>query len=107
MQGYYDKSRISLESFDQVIAMDREGKPCLTSELVRMGVRLQMTVVPEIFYIGFNMLDPIVGSYSEKNKKLRRAIAIALDYEEFISISHNSPGIPAQGPYFATYFWVY
>ncbi|WP_267257184.1 ABC transporter substrate-binding protein [Coxiella endosymbiont of Ornithodoros maritimus] len=97
MQDYYDKSRINIESFAQAIAMDREGKPYLRPELIRMGVRLQTTVVPEIFYIGFNMLAPIVGDYSEKKKKLRQAIAIALDYEEFISIFHNGRGIPAQG----------
>ncbi|ABS77960.1 peptide ABC transporter substrate-binding protein [Coxiella burnetii] len=98
LQGYYDKSGISPESFDQAIAMDREGKPYLTPELIRMGVQLQTTVVPGIFYIGFNMLDTVVGGYSEKKKKLRQAIAIALDYEEFISIFHNGRGIPAQGP---------
>jgi len=48
--------------------------------------------------MGFNMLDPVVGGYSERARKLRQAISIAIDYEEYISIFANGRGIPAQGP---------
>lgn len=98
MQGYYDKSGIGAESFDQAIKIDKYGKPYLTPAMKKLGVRLKTTVTPGIFYIGFNMLDPVVGGYSEKKRKLRQAIAIALDFEEFIAIFRNGRGIPAQGP---------
>jgi ABC-type transport system substrate-binding protein len=48
--------------------------------------------------MGFNMLDPVVGGASERARKLRQAISIAVDYEEYISIFQNGRGIPAQGP---------
>jgi oligopeptide transport system substrate-binding protein len=48
--------------------------------------------------MGFNMLDPVVGGDSERTRKLRQAISIAIDQEEFISIFTNGRGIPGQGP---------
>lgn len=98
LQGYYDKSEISPESFDQAIKLDVTGKPELSDEMKKKGIRLQTTVVIGINYLGFNMLDDVVGGYSEKNKKLRQAISIALNYEEYISIFLNGRGLPAQGP---------
>jgi len=44
------------------------------------------------------MLDPVVGGYTEQARKLRQAIAIAVDFEEYISIFLNGRGIPAQSP---------
>jgi ABC-type transport system substrate-binding protein len=48
--------------------------------------------------MGFNMLDPLVGGNGYSARKLRQAIAIAIDQEEFISIFQNGRGIAAQGP---------
>ena len=47
--------------------------------------------------MGFNMLDPVVGGDTERARKLRQAISIAVDYEEFISIFLNGRGIAARG----------
>jgi ABC-type transport system substrate-binding protein len=44
------------------------------------------------------MADPVVGGYDEKKRKLRRAIAIANDTEEYISVFMNGRGRAAQGP---------
>ena len=44
------------------------------------------------------MLDPVVGGLGEDRRKLRQALSIAVDYDEFISIFLNGRGIPAQGP---------
>ncbi len=51
-----------------------------------------------LWYVGFNMLDPVVGGLGEDRRKLRQALSIAFDYDEFISIFLNGRGIPAQGP---------
>ena len=52
--------------------------------------------------MGFNMLDPVVGGGGEQERisarKLRQAISIAVDYEEFIAIFANGRGLPAHGP---------
>lgn len=98
LQGYYDKSGVSADSFDQAIRFDANGKPIVSPELQKKGIQLQTSISPSLFYIGFNMQDDVVGGYGEKQKKLRQAIAIAVDYEEFISIFLNGRGVPAQGP---------
>ncbi len=58
-----------------------------------------MTAVDTSFwYLTFNMLDDVVGGYDEKSRKLRQAISICLDYNEFLDIFYNGRGLAAQGP---------
>jgi oligopeptide transport system substrate-binding protein len=98
LQGYYDVSSISSDNFDQVIQMSGAGEPQLTPAMERQGIRLQTSIAPTIGYTGFNMLDTVVGGDSERARKLRQAISIAIDEEESISIFLNGRGIAAQGP---------
>ena len=98
LQGYYDKSGIAEDNFDQAIKLDENGKPILTDVLKKKRIRLETTVSPAVFYIGFNMLDGIVGGHSERARKLRQAISIAIDYEEYITIFMNGRGVAAHGP---------
>ncbi len=98
LQGYYDSSGISSDSFDQAIRVDQYGKPHLTEKLKRNKIRLYTSVGASIHYIGFNMMDPIVGGKSERTRLLRQAISIVLNYEEYISIFLNGRGLVAQGP---------
>jgi len=98
LQGYYDRSGVSADSFDQAIQLDKNGDAVLTESMKAKGIRLEKTINPSIFYIGFNMQDPTVGTLNEKNKKLRQAIAIAIDYEEYIQLFLNGRGIAAQSP---------
>lgn len=98
LQGYYDNSAIGSDSFDQAIQVDKNGNVDLTPELKEKKIRLETVVSPSIFYYGFNMLDPIVGGASDRARKLRQAISIAVDYQEFISIFMNGRGLVAQGP---------
>jgi ABC-type transport system substrate-binding protein len=98
LQGYYDQSGISSDSFDQAIKIDADGNPLLTKAMQAKRLRLRTSVSIAIFYMGFNMLDDVVGGMGESQRKLRQAIAIALDYEEFIAIFLNGRGVPASGP---------
>jgi oligopeptide transport system substrate-binding protein len=94
LQGYYDYSAIVEESFDQVVS---EGG--LTPEMQAMGVELSRTPVPAVYYIGFNMDDPVVGrSGGERARLLRQAMSLAVDGEEFIRLFFNDRGIPAHSP---------
>jgi ABC-type transport system substrate-binding protein len=73
------------------------GEVNLTPAMHEKGIDLKTSVSTSIMYTGFNMLDPVVGGSSERARKLRHAIAIAVDFEEYISIFLNGRGIPAQG----------
>ena len=98
LQGYYDSSGISSDAFDQAIQIGADGAPLLTEDMRAQGIQLLTSVEPSIFYIGFNMLDPLVGGDSQRARLLRRAISIAVDFEEFISIFANGRGVAGQGP---------
>ncbi|MGZ5615245.1 MAG: ABC transporter substrate-binding protein [Methylobacter sp.] len=97
LQGYYDASGIASDSFDQAIQFTGSGGVALTATMLEKGIQLQTSVTTSSFYMGFNMLDATVGGTSEQARKLRQAIAIAVDYEEFISIFMNGRGVAAQG----------
>lgn len=98
MQGYYDVSGISSDSFEQAVNISTSGEFGLSDEMKAKGIKLETAIAATSFYTGFNMLDPLVGGYSERARKLRQAISIAIDQEEYISIFANGRGIPAQGP---------
>ncbi len=98
LQGYYDASGIASENFDQAVRVGGTGEIGLSEEMQSKGIRLLSGVRASIFYIGFNMLDPLVGASQERNRKLRQALSIAIDQEEFISIFMNGRGQPAQSP---------
>jgi len=98
LQGYYDASGISSDSFDQAVRVNVGGDVGLTDEMLDRGIRLLTSVKTSIFYMGFNMLDPVVGGLHERSTKLRQAISIAVDQEEYISIFQNGRGIAAQSP---------
>jgi oligopeptide transport system substrate-binding protein len=98
LQGYYDSSGISSDSFDQAVQFSAGGDPQLTDSMREKDIHLVTAVSASLWYVGFNMLDPVVGGLGEDRQKLRQALSIAFDYDEFISIFLNGRGIPAQGP---------
>ena len=98
LQGYYDASGISSDSFDQAVQVNVGGEATVTDAMKAQGIRLSTAVATSTMYTGFNWLDPVVGGDSERARKLRQAIAIAVDFDEFISIFANGRGIAAQSP---------
>ena len=98
LQGYYDTSGIISDSFDQAIQFSAQGDAQLTDEMQQKGIKLLTATTVSTYYMGFNMADDLVGGDNERARLLRRAISIAVDYEEYISIFANGRGKPAQGP---------
>ena len=104
LQGYYDFSGISSDSFDQAVRISVEGEAGVSPEMTAKGIRLETSIGTATRYFAFNWLDPVVGGSQTdaearaRARKLRQAISIAIDWEEFISIFANGRGIPGQGP---------
>ena len=98
LQGYYDASGISSDSFDQAVQVSVGGEAAVSEAMKAQGITLATSVSTSTLYTGFNWLDTTVGGNGERARKLRRAIAIAVDFEEFISIFANGRGIAAQSP---------
>ncbi len=92
LQGYLDHSAIIPESFDMVVQSDH-----LSDDMAKRGVELEKAVAPDIYYLGFNMEDPLVGAPAgERGKKLRQAMSLAIDAKEFCRIFLNGRNVPAQ-----------
>jgi oligopeptide transport system substrate-binding protein len=98
LQGYYDSAGISAENFDQAIRVAVDGATEPSPEMIERGIELSTSVATTIFYFGFNMKDPVVGGTSERARKLRQAISIAVDMEEYLSIFQNGRGVVAHSP---------
>ncbi len=103
LQGYYDSPQITRLDVGQgyLVAMGDDPE----KEKLYRGRRLQFpsTIEASISYIGFNWLDPVVGAGStpeqaRRNRLLRQAISIALDWEEEIAIFSKGQGRAAHGP---------
>jgi ABC-type transport system substrate-binding protein len=94
VQGYYDASGVIKESFDSVIHNDR-----LSESMQARGVRLEKSVSLAVYYMGFNMEDPVVGAPAgERSRKLRQAMSTAVDSKEWTRLFLNGRGVPAQSP---------
>lgn len=97
LQGWYDSSGISEDIFDAVI-LPGERKPTLWGEPAKKGISLLLEPDSSVHYWAFNMKDPVVGGLGDRQKKLRRAIAIAFDVEEYLQIFFNGRGVAAMSP---------
>jgi peptide/nickel transport system substrate-binding protein len=92
LQGYFDRSGIISESFDNIVRND-----ALSPDMAARGIRLEKSVEASIFYIGFNMLDPTVGAKAGlRGRKLRQAMSLAIDANEFLRLFQNGRGVVAQ-----------
>jgi ABC-type transport system substrate-binding protein len=98
LQGYYDRAGLASDSFDLAVALNAQGEAALTESMREKDIRLASAVMTSSHYWGFNLRDPVVGGPGEPARLLRRAIAIAVDVEEFVAIFANGQGIPAMGP---------
>lgn len=94
MQGYYDTSPIIMESFDRVV---QRGE--LTADMRAAGLALEKAVTAGVYYVGFNMDDPVVGAAAgERGEALRQAMSLTVDAAEFLRLFTNGRGLPAQSP---------
>ena len=94
LQGYFDRSGIISESFDKIVLND-----ALSPEMIARGIRLEKSVQASLFYIGFNMLDPTVGTKAGiRGRKLRQAMSLAIDVPEYLRLFQNGRGVLAHSP---------
>ncbi len=90
MQGQLDAAPIPKDNFAQAISASKE----LTPEMKAKGILLFKEPSLDITHTSFNMTDPLVG----KNKLLRQAISMAINWDEEIELFYNGRAVSAQGP---------
>jgi len=98
LQGYYDTSGIDDDLFDEAVSLTSQGDPNVSEDMQQRGIRLLTDWPMGINYYAFNMTDETVGGYTEKARKLRQAISIAIDVEEYVTVFVNDRGVPAHSP---------
>ena len=98
LQGYYDRSGEVHGNtngvFDQAFVVGPDGVE-VSGELSEHNITMSPDVKPGIYYYGFNMRDPLVGGYTEDKRKLRQALQIAFNTEEYLNIFYKGNGIAA------------
>ncbi len=103
LQGYYDSPQIERLDNGQGFLIGMADSKEKEEEYRKKKLQFPQTVEAHNTYFGFNWLDPVVGKgatpeQEEKNRKLRQAISIAMDWEEFIQIFEKGLASPAHGP---------
>jgi ABC-type transport system substrate-binding protein len=102
-QGYYDSPAVERLDYGTGLIVLMGDSKDKEKEYREKGIKLPTTIEANNWYVGFNWLDPVVGKGDtpeqiEKNRKLRQALSIALDWEEHIAIFERGQGVAAQGP---------
>lgn len=103
LQGYYDSPQITRLDVGQGFLVAAGDDPDKAKLYRDKNLQFPTTVEANLWYIGFNWLDPVVGEGKtpeerRRNQKLRQAISIAIDWEEQIAIFEKGQGSPAHGP---------
>ena len=105
MQGYYDNPEISpvrLVARHRLRRQELRGSRATVSS--ERGIQMPRTLEISNWYLGFNWWDPVVGKgktpeQQVRNRKLRQALSIAIDWEEFVRVFESkAAGEPAMSP---------
>lgn len=102
-QGHYDIEVFERTDTGVEYLADMEASEAVRREYEAKGFRLDRLHGIDGFQIGFNMLDPTIGhgdtpEQRHRSRKLRQAISIAIDWEEFVRIFPARGGVAAMGP---------
>ena len=102
-QGYYDVEVFERTDtgMDYLVAMQDSEE--VRREYTDKGFRLKRGSDVGSYFIAFNMLDPVIGEgrtpeERERQRKLRQAISIAIDWEEYAKIFPKKAGETAMSP---------
>ena len=103
-QGYLDVPEIERNDWGPDFLADANDSDDVKKRFEARGMRFPKSIEPQNWYLGFNWLDPVVGKGDTpgqqlKNRKLRQALSIAIDWEEgYGRVFTQKAGEAAHGP---------
>ncbi|MFG5406838.1 ABC transporter substrate-binding protein [Piscinibacter sakaiensis] len=103
-QGYLDVPEVERPDWGVEFRADAEDSDEVRSFFDARGFKFPQTTDINSWYLGFNWLDPVVGKGDTpeqqlRNRKLRQALSIAIDWEEgYGRIFRTKGGEAAHGP---------
>src|SRR5690625_2036136 len=103
LQGYYDIPQVERGEYGVSMTVAADDSPDKAALYQERGIQLHTQPEAQLFYFGFNWLDPVVGKgdtpeQEEKNRYLRQALSIAFDWEQYVAIFHDDQGSVGQVP---------
>lgn len=86
-QGFLDVPEVERSDWGIDFLADSDDSDAARQRFEARGQRFPKSVEPTSWYLGFNWLDPVVGkgdtpAQQVRNRKLRQALSIAIDWEE-------------------------
>jgi ABC-type transport system substrate-binding protein len=103
-QGYLDVPEIERPEWGVDFQVDMDDSDEVKAAYQAKGFKFPMATDINSWYLGFNWMDPVVGKGDTpeqqlKNRKLRQALSIAIDWEEgYGRIFRSKGGVAAHGP---------
>ena len=103
-QGFLDVPEIERNDWGPDFLADANDSDDVRQRFAERGMRFPKSIEPQNWYLGFNWLDPVVGKgdtpeQQAKNRKLRQALSIAIDWEEgYGRVFTQKAGEAAHGP---------
>jgi ABC-type transport system substrate-binding protein len=89
-RGALDYVELRAEVANRLLADDK-----LKPEYAARGIVRHAFIEPFLFFVDFNMEDPVVGGMSNDKIALRRAIAMGLNAQNLIDVVYAGQGQPA------------
>jgi len=103
-QGFLDVPEIERNDWGPDFLADADDSDEVKKRFDARGMRFPKSIEPQNWYLGFNWLDPVVGKgdtpeQQARNRKLRQALSIAIDWEEgYGRVFTQKAGEAAHGP---------
>jgi ABC-type transport system substrate-binding protein len=89
-RGALDYVELRAEIANRLLVNDR-----LKPEYAARGIVRHARLEPFLFFVDFNMIDPVIGGLSKEKIALRRAIAMGLDTQNLVDVVYAGQGQPA------------
>ncbi|MDE2048335.1 MAG: peptide ABC transporter substrate-binding protein, partial [Betaproteobacteria bacterium] len=101
--GYYDIPEMERDDWGQQFLDDMNNSADVAKLYKERGFQFPRDVGATIWYVGYNMLDPVLGAgktpeEAERHRKLRQAINIAIDWKEYSLLFPQKGGVVAHSP---------
>jgi ABC-type transport system substrate-binding protein len=102
-QGFYDVEVFERTDTGMDYRVDMQDSEDVRRDYLQKGFRLGLSSDVNSYIIAFNMLDPTIGTGAtsqrdQMNRKLRQAISIAIDWEEYSKVFPKKAGDTAMSP---------
>ena len=101
--GYYDMEVFERTDMGKAYLVEMDDDEDVRAAYLKKGFNFPQYNDVNSYIIGFNMIDPVIGygdtpEMRERNRKLRQAISIAIDWEEYSKVFPKKAGETAMSP---------